>query len=184
MSTTKTSAPVSPLSKSVREKHREYLFPATIQYYAEPIVFTEGKGLRIRDADGNEYLDFFGGILTVSVGHANDKVNAAIKAQVDRFSHVSTLYPTLPVVELAERLARLAPGKLKQSYFTASGTEADETAVMMAELHTGSTEIVALRHGYSGRSMLAQSLTAHATWRARTSADRPPPACRLLASRR
>ena len=66
----------------------------------------------MRDADGNEYLDFFGGILTVSVGHANDKVNAAIKAQVDRLSHISTLYPTLPVVELAERLARLTPGKL------------------------------------------------------------------------
>jgi 4-aminobutyrate aminotransferase-like enzyme len=70
------------------------------------------------------------------------------------------------MVELAERLARLTPGNLKQSYFTASGTEADETAVMMAELATGSTEIIALRHGYSGRSMLAQSLTAHSTWRA------------------
>jgi len=166
MSTTKTLAPTSPVTKSTRDKHKEFVFPAMIQYYAEPIVFTEGKGLRIRDADGNEYLDFFGGILTVSVGHANDKVNAAIKAQVDRFSHVSTLYPTVPMVELAERLARLTPGNLKQSYFTASGTEADETAVMMAELATGSTEIIALRHGYSGRSMLAQSLTAHSTWRA------------------
>jgi alanine-glyoxylate transaminase / (R)-3-amino-2-methylpropionate-pyruvate transaminase len=166
MSTIKTLAPTSPLTKSTRDKHKEFIFPAMIQYYAEPIVFTEGKGLRIRDADGNEYLDFFGGILTVSVGHSNDKVNAAIKAQVDRFSHVSTLYPTVPMVELAERLARLTPGNLKQSYFTASGTEADETAVMMAELSTGSTEIIALRHGYSGRSMLAQSLTAHSTWRA------------------
>jgi len=166
MSTTKTLAPTSPVTRSVRDKHKEFIFPAMIQYYAEPIVFTEGKGLRIRDADGNEYLDFFGGILTVSVGHSNDKVNAAIKAQVDRFSHVSTLYPTVPMVELAERLARLTPGNLKQSYFTASGTEADETAVMMAELATGSTEIIALRHGYSGRSMLAQSLTAHSTWRA------------------
>jgi 4-aminobutyrate aminotransferase-like enzyme len=166
MSTTKTSAPTSSLTKTVREKHKEYLFPAIIQYYSEPIVPTEAKGMRVRDADGNEYLDFFGGILTVSVGHANEKVNAAIKAQVDRFSHVSTLYPTLPVVELAERLARLTPGNLKQSYFTASGTEADETAVMMAQLSTGSSELIALRHGYSGRSMLAQSLTAHSSWRA------------------
>ena len=159
-------APASALTKSVRAKHKEYLFPATIQYYQDPIVLTQGKGLRLKDADGNEYLDFFGGILTVSVGHANDKVNAAIKAQVDRLTHVSTLYPTLPVVELAERLARLTPGKLKQSFFTASGTEADETAVMLAQLSTGNTEIVALRHGYSGRSMLAQSLTGHSTWRA------------------
>ena len=166
MSTIKTQAPTSELTRSVREKHKEFLFPATLQYYKEPIVLTEGKGLRIRDADGNEYLDFFGGILTVSIGHADDRVNAAVRAQLDRLSHVSTLYPTLPVVELAERLARLTPGNLKQTYFTASGTEADETAVMMAELATGSTEIIALRHGYSGRSMLAQSLTGHSTWRA------------------
>ncbi|HEY7114697.1 MAG TPA: aspartate aminotransferase family protein [Thermoanaerobaculia bacterium] len=166
MSTTKTQAPTSATTKAVREKHKEFLFPATIQYYAEPVVLTEGKGLRIRDADGNEYLDFFGGILTVSIGHADDRVNAAIVAQLDRFAHVSTLYPTMPVVELAERLARLTPGNLKQSYFTASGTEADETAVMMAQLATGNMEIVALRHGYSGRSMLAQSLTAHSSWRA------------------
>ncbi len=167
MSTTKTPAPpATAQSQAIREKHKEFLFPATIQYYEEPIALTEGKGLRVRDADGNEYLDFFGGILTVSLGHAHDKVNAAVKAQVDRLSHVSSLYPTLPAVELAERLARITPGKLKQSCFTASGTEADETAVMMAQLSTGSTEIVALRHGYSGRSMLAQSLTAHSTWRA------------------
>jgi alanine-glyoxylate transaminase/(R)-3-amino-2-methylpropionate-pyruvate transaminase len=166
MSTTaRETRPTSDLTKSVREKHREYLFPATIQYYKEPIVVTDAKGLRVRDADGNEYLDFFGGILTVSVGHGNEKVTAAIKAQVDRLSHISTLYPTLPVVELAERLARIAPGKLRQMYFTASGTEADETAVMMAELFTGRSEVIALRHGYSGRSTLAQSLTAHATWR-------------------
>ena len=166
MSTTHTSAPTSAVTKDVREKHKKYMFPATIQYYQDSIVLTEGKGSRLKDADGNEYLDFFGGILTVSVGHANPKVGAAITAQVDRLTHVSTLYPTVPIVELAERLARLTPGKLQQSYFTASGTEADETAVMMAQLSTGSTEIVALRHGYSGRSMLAQSLTAHSTWRA------------------
>ena len=108
--TTKTQAPTSATTREVREKHKEYMLPATIQYYAEPLVLTEGKGLRIQDADGNEYLDFFGGILTVSVGHANEKVNAAIVAQISRLSHVSTLYPTMPAVELAETLARLAPG--------------------------------------------------------------------------
>ncbi len=166
MSTTKTQTPTSELTRRTREKHKEYMLPATIQYYQEPIVLTEGKGLRIRDADGNEYLDFFGGILTVSVGHANEKVNAAVVAQIARLSHVSTLYPTLPAVELAERLARLAPGKLSQCFLATSGTEADETAVMLAQLATGSTEVVALRYGYSGRSALAQSLTAHSTWRA------------------
>jgi 4-aminobutyrate aminotransferase-like enzyme len=153
-------------SAEVRRKHQEFLFPAVANYYQEPVVLAEGKGMRVRDLDGKEYLDFFGGILTVSVGHANEQVNAAVKAQLDRLGHVSTLYPTLPIVELAETLARITPGALKKCYFTASGTEADETAVMMAQVYTGRSEVVALRHGYSGRSMLAQSLTAHAPWRA------------------
>jgi alanine-glyoxylate transaminase/(R)-3-amino-2-methylpropionate-pyruvate transaminase len=150
----------------VRAKHKQFLFPATTNYYEESVVLAEGKGLRVRDVDGREYLDFFGGILTISVGHCNEQVNAAVKAQIDRLGHVSTLYPTLPIVELAEKLAQITPGDLQKCYFTASGTEADETAVMMAQLHTGRSEIVALRHGYSGRSMLAQSLTAHSSWRA------------------
>ena len=163
----KTPAPNEALSAAdVRARHKEFLFPATTNYYEESVVMSEGKGMRLRDIDGREYLDFFGGILTVSVGHCNDEVNAAVKAQIDRLGHVSTLYPTLPIVELAEKLAAISPGALKKCYFTASGTEADETAVMMAQLHTGRSEIVALRHGYSGRSMLAQSLTAHSTWRA------------------
>jgi len=162
----KPAVPEAMTSAEVRRKHKEFLFPATSNYYEEPIVPVEAKGLRVRDLDGREYLDFFGGILTVSVGHANDEVNAAVKAQVDRLTHISSLYPTLPVVELAETLARIAPGELKKCYLTASGTEADETGVMMAQLFTGRSEIVALRHGYSGRSLLAQSLTAVSSWRA------------------
>jgi 4-aminobutyrate aminotransferase-like enzyme len=153
-------------SAEVRAKHKEFLLPAVTNYYAESVVLSEGKGMRVRDLDGKEYLDFFGGILTISVGHANDDVNGAVKAQLDRLGHVSTLFPTLPIVELAEKLATIAPGDLKKCYFTASGTEADETAVMLAQVYTGRQEIVALRHGYSGRSLLAQSLTAHAPWRA------------------
>ena len=153
-------------SESIRKKHKKYLFDAVKNFYKEPLVIEEGKGFYVSDSDGRSYLDFFGGILTVSVGHANDEVNTAIKAQVDRRSHISSLYPSIPVVDLAERLVRLAPGNLEKVFFNASGTEADETAVMMAQLYTGNTEIIALRHGYSGRSLLAQSLTAHAPWRA------------------
>ncbi len=153
-------------SEDIRQKHRTYLFPAVKNYYREPVVIVRGKGARLEDLDRNTYLDFFGGILTVSVGHANEEVNRAVKAQVDQLTHISTLYPTLPIVELAEKLARLAPGKLEQCFFVASGTEADETAVMMAQVFTGNSELIALRHGYSGRSLLAQSLTAHTSWRA------------------
>ncbi len=160
------TTPGTPTSAEVRARHKQVLFPSVTHYYAEPVALSEGKGLRVRDLDGREYLDFFGGILTVSVGHCNDEVNTAVKAQIDRLGHVSTLYPTLPIVELAEKLVSIAPGQLKKAYFTASGTEADETAVMMAQVYTGRSEIIALRHGYSGRSMLAQSLTGHAPWRA------------------
>lgn len=147
-------------------KHAEFLLPSVSNYYSDPVVIESGKGCRVKDADGTEYLDFFGGILTVSVGHCNDQVNDAVKLQLDRLGHVSTLYPTAPIVELAERMARITPGRLQKSMFTASGTEADETAVALAQVYTGSIELVALRHGYSGRSMLAQSLTAHSPWRA------------------
>ena len=97
---------------------------------------------------------------------ANKEVNAAVTAQVNRLSHISSLYPTVPVVDLAERLVRMTPDKLEKVFLHASGTEADETAVMLAQLYTGNSEIIALRHGYSGRSLLAQSLTGHAPWRA------------------
>jgi 4-aminobutyrate aminotransferase-like enzyme len=151
---------------TVRAKQKEFLFPSCANYYQEPIVPATGRGTRVTDQDGREYLDFFGGILTLSVGHGHPKVNAALKAQIDRIGHVSSLYPHAQVVQLAETLARITPGRLKKSYFVASGTEADETAVTLAQVFTGSLEIIALRHGYSGRSTLAQSLTGHATWRA------------------
>jgi len=154
-----------PTSAEVRAKHKEFLFPSVANYYAEPVVLASGKGSRLKDQDGASYLDFFGGILTVSLGQAHEKVNAALHAQIDRLGHVSTLYPTLPIVELAEKLVSLAPGKLKKAFFTASGTEADETAVALAQIHTGRQEIIALRHGYSGRSLLAMSLTAHSSYR-------------------
>jgi len=82
-----------------------------------------------------------------------------------RIGHVSAVYPTLPIVDLAERLVRLAPGKMEKAFFCASGTEADETAVALAQAHTRRHEVIALRHGYSGRSMLAQSLTGNSKFR-------------------
>ncbi len=154
----------------VTAKHKQYLFSSTATYYEQPVALESGKGCHVRDYDGNRYLDFFGGILTVSVGHANEKVNAAVRAQMERLGHVSTVYPTLPIVELAERLVKLAPHapgapKLDKAFFCASGTEADETAIALAQAHTGRQELVVLRHGYSGRSLLAQSVTGHAKYR-------------------
>ena len=153
-------------NKEIKERHDAVMFPNVGNFYKEAVALKEGKGARVTDHDGTTFLDFFGGILTVSVGHANEHVNAKVKEQVDRLAHVSTLYPTLNMVELAERLVKLAPGRIDRAFFCASGTEADETAVSLAQTHTGRTELVALRHGYSGRSFLAQALTAHSPYRA------------------
>jgi alanine-glyoxylate transaminase/(R)-3-amino-2-methylpropionate-pyruvate transaminase len=154
-----------PTSAQVTAKYKRYLFPSTTTYYDEPVAIESGRGTVVRDFDGKEYLDFFGGILTLSVGHANGAVNEAVRAQMDRLGHVSTVYPTLPIAQLAEKLVKLAPGKLDKVFFCASGTEADETAVALAQAHTGRSEIIALRHGYSGRSLLAQSLVGHSKFR-------------------
>src|SRR5471030_1377395 len=114
-------------SKSV-QKHRDYLFPAVAMYYQEPLALVRGEGMYVWDDEGNRYLDAFGGVLTISVGHSNSKVVAAIVEQVKTLSHVSTLYANKPQSDLAERMAQIAPGKLTKSFFTNSGTEANETA--------------------------------------------------------
>src|SRR4051812_38254682 len=149
----------------VRAKHKEFLFPCVATYYEEPLVLTRGKGARVEDADGREYLDFFGGILTLGLGHCHDEVVSRVQQQIATLGHTSTLYDTEPQVNVAEKLSRITPGKLKKSFFTTSGTEADETAILLAKIYTGRQEIIALRHGYSGRSLTAQAVTGHAPWR-------------------
>jgi 4-aminobutyrate aminotransferase-like enzyme len=147
------------------EKHRKYLFPSLAHSYREPLWADRGSMQYLWDIEGKRYLDFFGGILTVSVGHSNPRVTEKVIEQNQRLQHASTLLPTEAIVALAEKLAQITPGELKCSFFTNSGTEANETAVQLARVHTGAFEIIALRHGYSGRSQLAQSLTGHHTWR-------------------
>ncbi|HXH49324.1 MAG TPA: aspartate aminotransferase family protein, partial [Terriglobia bacterium] len=146
-------------------KHKEYLFNCVATYYKDPLVLDHGKGQYLCDVDGKQYLDFLGGIVTISVGHANEKVTSKIKAQIDRLQHASTLFPSEPIVALAEKMAQIAPGKLQKSYFTNSGSEANEVAVLTARMHTGNYDILALRHGYSGHTQLAKSLTGLGTWR-------------------
>src|SRR5438874_8370689 len=146
-------------------KQKEFIFPSVTNYYADPVPMDHGSMQHVWDVDGRKYLDFFGGIVTVSVGHCNPRVTSRMKAQIDKLQHVSTCFPNEPMVTLAEKLAQITPGTLKKSYFTNSGTEANETAIQVARMHTGNLEIVALRHGYSGRSSLARGLTGMNTWR-------------------
>lgn len=151
--------------RSAIEKHKEFLFPAVATYYQEPIALVKGEGEYVWDDQGNRYLDCFGGVLTVSVGHANPRINEAIIEQTNKIQHTSVLYANENQSNLAEKLAEITPGALKKSFFTSSGTEADDTAQMAAKLATGRHEIVVLRHSYSGRSATALSSAGQAPWR-------------------
>jgi 4-aminobutyrate aminotransferase-like enzyme len=152
------------VSDAVR-KHKEFLFPAVATYYQEPIALVKGEAEHVWDDQGNKYLDCFGGVLTVSVGHANPEVNKAWIDQVNSIAHTSTLYANKPQGDLAEKLAEISPGNLKKSFFTNSGTEADDTAILAAKLATGHNEVVVLRHSYAGRSATALSSIGHSNWK-------------------
>ena len=129
-------------------------------------MIARAKDQFVWDADGNQYLDFFGGIVTVSVGHCNETVNRKTAEQMERLQHVSTVFANEPQAALAKRIAEITPGgKLTKSFFTNSGTEANETAILTARCYTGNHEIVALaarlsrpfrgRHGRHRTSHLA-----------------------------
>src|ERR1700709_492495 len=135
---------------------KEFLFPAVFNYYQQPLVISHAKDQHVWDADGNQYLDFFGGIVTVSVGHCNETVNKKVHYQMDKLQLVSNVFANEPQAALAKRIAGITPnGKLTKSFFTNSGTEANETAFLAARCYTGATEIIALRHSYHGRSAMA-----------------------------
>jgi 4-aminobutyrate aminotransferase len=152
--------------------NQEYLFPAVFHYYQEPLVVARAKDQYVYDADGNQFLDFFGGILTISVGHCNDEVNRRVHQQVDTLQHVSTVFATAPQAALARKIASVTPERrLTKSFFTNSGTEANETAILAARCYTGASEIIALRHSYHGRSALGMALTGNASWRLGASFD-------------
>jgi len=152
------------VGSAVRSGWTDHIIPAALPYYREPLVLVEGSGSRVSDADGVEYLDFFCGILTTAIGHCHPEVVERARDQVGRLGHVSTLYLNEPQVSAARRLAGLAPGRLRKSFFTNSGTEAVETAIMLARMYTGRNDIIALRYGYSGRSALGTTLTAMGGW--------------------
>jgi len=156
---------VTSRSEEIVRKHQQYLWPAVTNYYQEPLVADHASMQYVWDIEGNKYLDFFGGILTIGVGHCNPKITSKIKAQADKLQHTSTLYPNEAIVALAEKLAEITPGRLQKSFFTNSGTEANEAAVLLARMAGSSYDVIALRHAYAGSSALAKGVTAQAAWR-------------------
>ena len=161
-------------SETIRRKQKELLFPNVGTYYQDSLVADSAKGMFIRDLDGREYLDFFAGILTVSVGHCHPRVTEAVVEQQKKLVHVSTLYPTVPQIELAEKLVQIRPMKDRAKlFFTNSGTEANDTAVTVAKEATGRNELVVLRHNYGGRGTLALSTMGVKQYRPKVQTELP-----------
>jgi 4-aminobutyrate aminotransferase len=149
-----------PKAKQIVERDRQVLSPSYTRDY--PLVAKRGHGAVIEDVDGNSFLDFAAGIAVVSTGHCHPDVVAAIQKQAAELIHMSGTdfyYPNM--VEVAEKLASIAPGKgPKRVYFGNSGAEAVEAAIKLAKYHTKRDKLVAFHGAFHGRTMGALSLTA------------------------
>ena len=149
------------------ELHQRYqaILPSYCKpLYAEPISIERGQGSYVWDVEGNRYLDFFGGVLTTMVGHNNPAVTAAIQEQASRVLHTSTLYLCEPMIELAEEIAAISGIPDARVFFTTSGSEANDTAILLATSYRNSNEVLAMRNSYHGRSFTAQAITSHSSW--------------------
>ncbi|MDQ7904313.1 aspartate aminotransferase family protein [Phytohabitans sp. ZYX-F-186] len=136
-------------------------------YYAEPIEIVSGSGCRVTDAAGRTYLDFFGGVLTTMIGYDVPEVREAVERQLRTgVAHTSTLYLIRQQVELAEKIARLSGIEDARVFFTNSGTEANEAALLVATNLRRSNQILAVRNSYHGRSYAAMGITGHRSWSA------------------
>ena len=143
----------------------QYTNPAIFTYYAEPLLIVEGYKQYLYDETGHRYLDLLGGIVTISVGHCHPKVTKAIKDQTDTLQHATSIYLHPNIAMMAKKLASKMPKGLEVTYFTNSGSEANDIAMMMARLHTGNHDIIALRNAYHGGSAGPANLTAINTWK-------------------
>lgn len=156
---------LGPSRKELLAVRAQHANPAIFTYYSEPLLIVEGYMQYLYDETGKRYLDLLGGIVTISVGHCHPRVTRAIKDQVDTLQHATSIYlhPNFPL--LAKKLASKMPKGLDVTYFTNSGSEANDLAILMARLHTGNADIIALRNAYHGGSMGPMGLTAINTWK-------------------
>ncbi|NND01165.1 MAG: aspartate aminotransferase family protein [Acidimicrobiia bacterium] len=135
-------------------------------YYKDPISLVDGEGRHVVDAEGNRYLDFFGGILTTMTGYKVPEVVNAIREQAGKMLHTSTLYLIESQIELAEKLAKLSGIPDAKVFFTNSGTEANDAALMIATQYRRSNQILAMRGSYHGKSHSAVAITGQKAWSA------------------
>lgn len=153
------------LKKNNAQRAKNHLFAAQQTYYDEPITLTGGEGTRIKDDAGNEYLDAFAGIATNTVGYGDTEVAQAVAEQAKKLMHVSTLYLTDEMLDLAETVARVAPEGMTKSFFSNSGSEANEMAALAARTFKKSLDFLALEHAYHGRTVYTVALAGQSNWR-------------------
>ena len=147
-------------------RHQRVLPKWMALYYEQPIALVDGDGRHVRDAEGNQYLDFFGGILTTMTGYKVPEVIEAIKRQADRMLHTSTLYLIENQINLAERIAELSGIPDAKVFFTNSGTEANDAALMLATQYRRSNQVLAIRGSYHGKSHSTVAITGQRNWSA------------------
>jgi len=165
-STTHQPVPYSgPSAEKVLALRKQYLNPGLFLYYKKPLMIVEGKMQWVWDDTGKRYLDGLGGIVTISVGHCHPHVLAAAQKQNETIQHSTTIYLQPRIAEFAEKLASKMPGDLKVCYFVNSGSEANDLALLMARLHTGNYDAIALRNAYHGGSPSSMGLTAQSSWK-------------------
>ena len=154
------------LSRRLQAAKRDLLVPCVYHFYQRPPALVRGEGAYLFDAEGRRYLDCFAGVTVMNAGHSNPEIIEPAVEQLRRLQHTTTVYLTEPMLELAARLAELAPAGLRRSFFCASGSEANEGALLLAALATGRREVAFLDDGLHGRTKAAMSVTGLDMWRA------------------
>jgi len=149
---------------SLQQRYEAILAPYLNPLYAKPISIDKGDGSYVWDIEGNKYLDFFGGVLTTMIGHNNPAVTEAIQTQASKVLHTSTLYLSEPMIELAEEIGAVSGIPDARVFFTTSGSEANDTALMLATSYRNSNEILAMRNSYHGRTFATQAITSQSSW--------------------
>lgn len=155
--------------EAIRQKKQEYIIPCVYHFYNKPMQLVKGEMQYLYDHTGKQYLDCYAGVSVVNCGHCNPEITQAVCEQVQTLQHACTIYLTENIVNLAERLAQITPGRLQKTFFCSSGTEANEGAALLASIYTGRQEFISLRQGLHGRTKLTMSLTGLTMWRTDTS---------------
>lgn len=152
----------------IGKMRQEYLLPSTMTYFEKPLNIVKGEMQYVYDDKGRKYLDAFSAVVTISVGHCHPDVVERVQEQVGQLQHMTTLYYHPRIVTYGKKLAACAKGanpKLKHSFFTNSGSEANELAALLAKNYTGAQEFIALEHSFHGRTLMAMTLTGQSIWR-------------------